>query len=107
MAATIINQQCGHIAVGTITGTGALITESLGFSPKFVEIYNATKNTRAVMVATMIAGTGQKVVDSGTGTTDLSMMATTGITLTSNGFTIGTDANINANADVIHYLAIG
>lgn len=92
---------------GSYTGDGSNgVTVSLGFKPQYVKVFNYTDGD---VVATHIAGMPDAsaflTIDSGAGTTDLSKITTAGITLTSSGFTIGTNANLIENAKVFYWVA--
>ena len=98
----------GHIVTGTLTGTGAAIDVQLGFVPQHVRIVNETKLSKLEWFNTMANASGIKTVTAGT----ISKITTGGVSpyagaagTAGAGFTIGTDANINAASDVIHYFA--
>lgn len=98
----------GHIAQGTIAGTGAAINVSLGFIPQHVRIINQTKLSEYNWFSSMDDAAALKQVTAGT----ISAITADGISryagtsgATGAGFTIGTDARLNANNDVIHYFA--
>lgn len=77
----------------------------IGFKPTIVKVYNRTTNVQAVWNRVMPDASLQKVVDSGSGTTDVSFVTSNGITPTFNGFTIGTDSSVNNASDVIYWEA--
>jgi hypothetical protein len=93
-------------ASGKLTGTGAVINVKLGFRPRYVRLWNSTNKSIAEFFDGMTDAHFLAVIDSGVGTTDLSEVTTNGITLTSQGFQIGTSASINNNNDTIWYLAL-
>lgn len=97
--------------VGGYAGTGASLDVSLGFTPKAVIITgdDATPPTQPCIGLHFghTAAKGIKVVDSGAGTTDISVMSSNGITLGTKKFTVGTDANLNENGKNYKYVAIG
>ena len=74
-----------------ISGTAALITLNTGFRPKHVRIFNPSTAGLLEWFEGMGKGTGMKIVTAGTQT----YIATAGITVTDQGFSIGTD-NTNA-----------
>lgn len=87
----------GHMTVGTYTGnnTSQSIT-GLGFSPEYVMILGATSE-RAVQRMAPMARTYEFEGDLG---------STTAITsLDSNGFSLGSDDEVNNNAVTYHYVA--
>jgi len=92
-------------ASGNVDGTGAAITITLDFKPSRVELFNVTGNCQLVWIDDMAAGKGQKIVDSGTNLTDISYIASGGVTVNSVGFQIGTDADLNVSAETIHWIA--
>lgn len=91
--------------VGKLTGTGAVINVSLGFRPRYVKLWNSTNKAIAEFFDGMTDAHYLATIDSGAGTTDLSEVTSNGITLTSQGFQVGTDSSINNNNDTIWYLA--
>jgi hypothetical protein len=98
----------GHVKTGTVTGTGAAITIPLGFTPSAVVIHNRTDLSQYHWTKDMPAASAMKRVTAGT----TSFITTGGISPFAGtegaavaGFTIGTDANINAAADVIYWEA--
>lgn len=104
-------ESVGRIKTGTGTGTGAAINVSIGFLPNMVMVMNTTGNCFIVWTSDMGAAAGQKTVDSGAGTTDVSMLSSLGISQytgsasASQGFTIGADTDINVNAETYYYVA--
>lgn len=86
---------------GAVTGTGAnLDVRTVGFRPRRVEIVNLDGLVTAFWADTMADATGIKRVTAGT----MSAM-TAGITPLSDGFRIGTDADLNASGEVLHWVA--
>ncbi len=100
-----------NIKSGQVTGTGAAINVNIGFKPSVVMLFNTSGGCFLIWVNGMGAGYGQKTVDSGAGITDISTITSGGITqyagtsLASEGFTIGTDTDLNVNTEVISYIA--
>jgi hypothetical protein len=97
------------IAVGTYTGNGSAghaiaIVDELGanFQPDFVLIKGGSTN--AVFSEATVAAMGADLTKQITG----SVAPGSGLitALTSTGFTLGTNANVNANGVVYYYLAI-
>jgi len=92
--------QIGGIVAGTYTGTGAAQTVTLGFKPKAVFMYNQTDGDFfGGHIEGMTDATAFAI------TTATAAVASQGITLTSRGFTLGTDAGANENAKVYLYVA--
>jgi hypothetical protein len=98
-----------EVAAGTVTGTGAAFDVALPFDPGFVWACK-TAGTGAPVQAIKHPGLPDddciKTVAAGTVTVDTAGL----ITLGGNGqkkFSIGTDADLNENAQPIRWLAIG
>lgn len=91
------------LKVGTYTGNGTSQTiSSVGFRPDLVMIKDAAGATYAVWRSSMIKG--DLTVYSSSSNTGFSG----GITgFTSNGFTVGSNAQVNTNSTVYHYQAFG
>jgi hypothetical protein len=109
----------GGIATGKVTGTGAAINISCGFVPRYVKVYN--NNDAGSLWATMewftgmAAASGLKGIavagpDAGA-TKSQAKVTTNGISEYAGdathaaGFTIGADADLNASAEDMHYIA--
>ena len=92
---------------GQYTGDGSnAVSVDLGFEAMMVLVYNETDGDVLALGVNGIAdGKGLKIVDSGSGTTDLSFMSSNGITIGKQGFKIGTDANLIENAKVFRWIA--
>lgn len=86
---------------GAVKGTGAnLDVRTVGFRPRRVDLINLTGLVTAVWFDTMANAAGIKRVTAG----DMTAM-TAGITPLSDGFRIGTDADLNVSGEVIHWVA--
>ncbi len=86
---------------GAVTGTGAnLDIRVVGFRPRRVELVNLTGLVTAYWADTMADGTGIKRVTAG----DMTAMVA-GITPLSDGFRIGTDADLNVAGEIVHWTA--
>lgn len=108
-----------HSACGYVIGTGAAIRIIMGWCPRKVELYNTEGNCFGVWVKNMDAGSIFKTVDSGSGTTDISLVTSGGITIIGAdeysstdkvsgdgmGFIIGTDSDINVSGEDIYFFA--
>ena len=99
--------------IGTQDGTNADIDLNIGFVPRAVTVWNVEGESAVLeWTSDMGAGYGFKAVDSGTGTTDLSVITSLGITAsvigtdTFTGFTIGADTDINVSGEKLCYKAI-
>jgi hypothetical protein len=104
---------------GTVAGTGSAINVSVGFLPRDVKVWNF--NDAGTLWATIewVYGMGNgkgfktlKTIDNGvTGLASSAFVSTNGIsqyvgsTTAAPGFTIGADADINANTEVVAYKA--
>lgn len=92
---------------GTYTSNGSANNVTLGFNPAFILVINESDgDTIGFWIEGMANAELQKVVDSGTGTTDLSFVTSNGITVSSGVVTFGTDAALNENTKVFRYFAI-
>lgn len=90
-----------------VVGTGAAITISPKFTPRYIEVINLDGLCLLKWTADMGAGKGYKIKSGIDATADTvsvhSYISTKGITMDSNGrdFTIGTDADINVNGETL------
>lgn len=104
---TIISDRNADHIVGKITGTGAALNVEIGFIPSRVEIINETNLAKFSWDSNMTDGYAFKQITNGT----LSLITTGGISDyagdddDSAGFSLGTDAGLNANNDVIRFIA--
>lgn len=108
------------IKTGTVEGTGAAINISCGFTPRYVKLVNIDDAGSLCPTLEWFEGMAAasgiltlKSVDSGsTGNASSALITSNGIsayagsTTASLGFTIGADANVNASAETICYVAI-
>lgn len=92
----------GHnwVKTGTMDGTGALITINTGYTPRRVEVYNSDGLAYAIKTDTMAADSSIKHVTAGTITFPADL-----IEITSTGFTIGVDADLNVAGEALHWIA--
>jgi hypothetical protein len=95
-----------RVKVGSYIGTGAALNidkEKVGFKPQKVEIHRVDT---AIDKAEHIDGMADASMFLTTGSTGVRTLVTTeGITLKSDGFTLGTDATVNNAADRYRYVA--
>ena len=98
--------------VTEITSTGAATNVSIGFIPNYVRVINETSNkTFEWFKGLTDDGKAWQTVDSGSGSTDMSELATNGIsdytgsTTASPGVTLGTTV-VGSTSDVLKLLAI-
>lgn len=106
-----------RFAVGTVEGTGAAINVICGFKPRYVKIFNyddaGSKVPYCEWFYGMTAGYGLKHLIGTTYTTP-SIITTGGISQycgtdaqgSGQGFTIGTDGDLNVTAETIFWLAV-
>jgi hypothetical protein len=108
-----------QFAVGTFTGTGAIITVELGWQPDYVKVYNDSDAGNLAPVIEhfkgMPAASGLKSlksVDNGaTGNASSARVTTNGITINAGdttvkaGFKIGADADVNVNGEAGYWVA--
>jgi hypothetical protein len=96
-----------RMAVGSFIGTGSAISvTSLDFRPRYVKLLNVGGDAQGEWAKPMADASMQKVVDSGSGATDVSLVTSGGITPLANGFSLGTDSDLNASGELVHYIAI-
>jgi hypothetical protein len=86
---------------GTYTGTGAAQTITLGFKPKAVFILNSTDGDAVTMHFDGMSDATAISIGAAA-----AAVATGGVTLSSRGFSVGTDASVSESAKVFRYLAI-
>lgn len=99
-----------QMATGTVEGTGSAINVSCGFSPTHVTLLNIDGDARLDWTSAMDDDDGFKTVAGGT----TAQVTSGGITpyagssaSASDGFTIGTDSDVNASAETIIWTAWG
>lgn len=97
-----------NIATGTVEGTGSAINVECGFQPRAVKVINIDGDAILDWTEDMGADAGYKTVAAGTN----ALVSSGGITkyagsaaANSEGFTIGTDADVNASAETLVYIA--
>ena len=94
--------------VGTYTGDGSSDNRiDLGFQPAHVRIVNITDGDKLCEIFRLEDGTTKALLinDSGSGTTDLSIISSNAPTISSRGFTSGTDASLIESAKVFYWVA--
>lgn len=91
-----------YTRTGSFTSDGnARSIRTLGFRPRKVEVYNVTSGDSMLWIDTMADAAARKQLAAGTA----SFLTANGITPLSDGFTLGADADVNANGEVLHYVA--
>jgi hypothetical protein len=89
-----------QVIAGTYTGTGAAQTVTLGYEPKGLIIINVTDGDSVFFhFDGMTDATGVSIGAAA------ATVASQAVTLTSRGFTLGTDSSVNESAKVFRYLA--
>lgn len=99
------------MVVGSTTGTGAAINISTGFKPRYVLVSRvsatAANNYQATYTSSMTSGYCILHTAGGlTWVTSACISPYSGSTTVVPGFTIGTNASINATGDTLYYQAI-
>ena len=92
-------------ATGKLTATGAAMSVDIGFRPCYVRLINETQLCVAEWTENMADASAIAVDDSGADTTNIVAKSSGGVTPTSMGFQIGTDADLNTADDVLYYVA--
>jgi hypothetical protein len=93
-----------RVMAGSFIGTGALLNvDTVGFRPKMVQLFNATGLTQAVWTKTMADDSAFKQINHGT--VQNAFITSDGIIPRANGFSVGTDADLNTAAEVVHWVA--
>lgn len=94
-------------ASGSYTGDGTnAVTVDIGFRPTQIVIWNKTDGTmRAEIIDDGADGQAFKILDSGSGTTDLSRISSNAPVLNNRGFSTGTDASLIVSAKVFNWIA--
>lgn len=89
-----------EVKTGTYTGNGTSQSVTLGFKPMKVEIINITDgDTYYIHINGMTDATGISIAAATAG------VSANGVTLSSNGFSVGSDVSVNENAKTFRYLA--
>ncbi len=88
---------------GSFVGTGALVSiHKVGFRPASVKLINVTSGDEAEWVEGMADGSMYKRVAAGAG----ALVGANGITPLADGFSLGTDADMNVAGEVVRFIAI-
>lgn len=101
-----------RIARGKVEGTTSEIKIGLEFAPRKVELFNVDGLVKGVWTETMAPGEVMKTITDGTitfessgGITQVEQQELDDKADPGRGFTIGTDANLNASGEDIHWVA--
>ena len=93
-----------RIMNGSYTGTGvAFNVRTVGFRPRMVELMNEDGLTRCVWTNSMADAALFKTVNHDTAQN--AWVTANGITPLSDGFTVGTDADINTDTEKVYWVA--
>lgn len=94
-----------NIATGRYldTGTVAAYEFETGFLPKYVKVSNVTSRDQLEWFEGMAADSAIKTVAAGTRT----LITSNGITVSSRGFTLGLDTDVNVTSEQVSWLALG
>jgi len=84
-------------------GTAAAFIITVGFQPRYVHVINNTSRDEIVWFEGMADASANKRIAAGTGT----LITTLGITVSSSGFTVGLDTDINVVDEQLSWIAIG
>ena len=88
---------------GSFSGTGSLLTvDSVGFRPRQIRLINTASGDEATWTESMADASMYKRVAAGTG----AMVTTGGLTPTATGFTLGTDADLNASGEQVLFICV-
>ena len=86
---------------GSFTGDGVSQSITLGFKPKLLVLFNVTDGTQLTFYFDGMAdGKAISMVSA------ISLIAANGVTLSSTGFSLGSDDSVNKNLKVFKYYAI-
>ena len=83
--------------------TAAAITITCGFQPRYVGVFNCTSGDKMEWFHGMAAASAFKQVAAGTS----SIITTLGVTVSSAGFVIGLDTDVNVINEQLSWIAIG
>lgn len=98
-----MDKQICRVGTVTVPDPAAAQTVTLGFRPRYVKAFSVNNLTTYEYFTGMTADTSLNIANHAD--TQISVNAAGGITLTTRGFTLGTDICDTA-ADVIHWFAL-
>jgi hypothetical protein len=109
ITATQSTHHIHNTAVGRYvsSSTAAAFTITTGFKPRYVKIMNVDGLCYEEWYEGMADASAVKTVDSGSGTTDVIKITSNGITVSSSGFTVGLDTDINVTNEQLSWIAMG
>lgn len=89
-------------------GTAAAFSIACGFKPRFVKVWNVAATGGSLEhVEGMAAASAQKFLTNAAAFAQGSLIASNGITLNDNGFTVGLDTDINVSNEQLYWIAFG
>lgn len=93
-----------QIVIGSYldTGTAAAFTIAIGFKPRFVRVVNEGGLASYEWYEGMADAEAFKTITDGT----ITFITSNGITPTADGFTVGLDADVNADNEQLSWMAI-
>lgn len=105
ITSTQSQHQVRNVAVGRFldTGTVAATAITCGFQPRYVRVMNETSGDMEEWYEGMTADHAIKQVAAGT----RAAITSKGITVSSNGFTIGLDTDILVTSEQLSWVAMG
>lgn len=83
--------------------TAAAITITCGFKPRYVGVFNCTSGDKMEWFEGMAAASAFKQVAAGTS----SIITSLGVTVSTGGFVIGLDTDVNVINEQLSWIAIG
>lgn len=93
-----------RVMAGSYIGTGvAFNVDTVGFRPKIVKLFNVAGLTECTWTKTMADASVFKIFNHDT--VQVAFATSNGITPRANGFTVGTDADINTDTERVHWIA--
>jgi hypothetical protein len=93
-----------RIVTGAYKGTGSALTvKTPGFRPKMVQLFNATGLVLAAWTNSMADGAAHKIINHASAQNVV--ITSNGITPLADGFQVGTDADLNTSAEIVHWVA--
>lgn len=93
-----------RIKTGAYIGTGALLNvRTVGFRPKKVELLNEDGLVAAFWTDSMADDSAHKIINHDTAQN--AVITSNGIIPLSDGFSVGTDADLNTDTEKVHWVA--
>lgn len=99
-SASVTNTAVGRYITSS---TAAAFTITTGFMPRYVRVQNNTSGDGMEWFEGMAADSAQKQVAAG----DKTLITSAGITVSSRGFVVGLDTDVNVVNEQLSWIAIG